>query len=79
MSGGLEAGGGAEAADGQAVLYQGFDIGFADAVDFGPDDVRLPVVDECAQAIALEGPADLIEAIEGDHLFAVASMTAMAV
>lgn len=62
---------GAEAADGQAFLNERFDIWFSDAVDFGPDDMGFPAFYEGAEAIALQGPADLVEAIEGDDLFGV--------
>ena len=60
-------GAGEEGADGQPFPHEGFDIGFADAVGFGPDDAGSPVLDEGFEAVALEFPADLIEAVEGDH------------
>ena len=60
-------GGGDERFDGQAFADEGIDIGFADAVGFGPDDLRPPMVDEGFEAVALEVPADLIEALEGHH------------
>ena len=60
-------GGGNEGADGQAVADQRFDIGFADAVGFSPDDLGPPMVDQGFETVALQVPADLIEAFERHH------------
>ena len=66
-------GAGIEAADGQALLYEGVDIGFADGIGFSPDDLWTPFVDDVGEAIALELPADLVEALEGNH-FSIAGI-----
>ena len=60
-------GAGVEAANRQAQAVEGVDIGFANAVGFRPDDLRLPFFDDAGDAAALEFPAYLIEAVEGDH------------
>ena len=60
-------GAGVEAADGQALADEGVDIGFADAVGFGPNDSHAPLLGEGGEAISLELPTDLIKAFEGDH------------
>ena len=49
------------------MLYERFDIGIADAIGFCPDDLWPPVLDERLQSSALEGPADLIKAVERHH------------
>ena len=64
---GFSFGAGEEGSDGQPFLHEGFDIGFADAVGFSPDDAGSPVLNEVFEPVALEFPADLIEAVEGDH------------
>ena len=53
----------------QAGALEGFDIGFADGVAFRPDDVGVPGFGDLAQAALLEGPADFVEAVDGDDLF----------
>ena len=60
-------GAGVESADGQALLDEGVDIGFADGIGFCPDDAGLPTFGDLREAVALELPADLIESFEGDH------------
>ena len=60
-------GGGIEGSDGQALLVQGFDVGFADAIGFRPDDLRLPVLDEIGESLSLQVPTGIFEAVEGDH------------
>ena len=65
--GGFGFAGGEEGAHGQAFPGQGFDIGFADAVGFGPDDLRLPALNERFEPVALEVPADPAEAVERGH------------
>lgn len=60
-------GGGIEGSYGQALLVEGFDVGFADAIGFGPDDLRSPALDDVREARPLEVPAGLVETVEGDH------------
>ena len=64
---GLGFGGGVEGSYGQAFLQEGFDIRFADAIGFRPDDLWPPMLNKGFEPVALEVPADLIKAVEGGH------------
>ena len=52
-------GGGIEGFEGEAFLVEGFDIGFADAIGFSPDDLWAPVMDDVGEAGALQVPAGI--------------------